>query len=64
AEQWRLLHEIVADRDPGNIVLNIDDTWAFSDGLGSGEREALEEALGPEYLGRVKRVPELAIDYI
>jgi Xaa-Pro aminopeptidase len=62
-EQWRLLHEIVADRDPGNIVLNIDDTWAFADGLGAGEREALEEALG-DYAGRVRRVPELATDYI
>lgn len=64
AEQWRLLHEIVADRNPGNIVLNIDDTWAFADGLGAGEREALEQALGPEYLKRVKRVPQLATDYI
>jgi Xaa-Pro aminopeptidase len=63
-EQWRLLNEIVRDRDPGNIVLNIDETWAFSDGLASGEREALEEALGPDFLPRVKRVPELAIDYI
>jgi Xaa-Pro aminopeptidase len=63
-EQWRLLHEIVADRDPGNIVLNIDDTWAFADGLASGEREALEEALGEKYTARVKRVPELATDYI
>lgn len=63
-EQWRLLREIVADRDPANIVLNIDDTWAFADGLASGEREALEEALGPEYVARVKRVPELATDYI
>jgi len=63
-EQWRLLREIVADRDPGNIVLNIDDTWAFADGLGAGEREALEKALGPEYLKRVKREPRLAVDYI
>ena len=63
-EQWRLLREIIADRDPGNIVLNIDETWAFADGLSSGEREALERALGPEYLSRVKRVPQLAVDYI
>jgi hypothetical protein len=63
-EQWRLLREIVADRNPGNIVLNIDDTWAFADGLGAGEREALEKALGPEYLKRVKRIPQLATDYI
>ncbi len=63
-EQWRLLNEIVADRDPANIVLNIDDTWAFADGLASGEREALERALGDEFLPRVKREPRLAINYI
>jgi Xaa-Pro aminopeptidase len=63
-EQWRLLREIVADRSPGTIVLNIDDTWAWADGLGAGEREALDRALGPEYLGRVKRVPQLAVDYV
>jgi Xaa-Pro aminopeptidase len=63
-EQWRLLQEVLADRDPGNIVLNIDDTWAFADGLASGEREALEKALGEEYGPRVKRVPQLATDYI
>ncbi|MEJ2205265.1 MAG: M24 family metallopeptidase [Gemmatimonadota bacterium] len=62
-EQWRLLREIVTDRDPDNIVLNIDDTWAFADGLGAGEREALEKALG-DYVARVERVPELATDYI
>ncbi|NNF37542.1 MAG: M24 family metallopeptidase [Gemmatimonadetes bacterium] len=63
-EQWRLLNEVVSDRDPGNIVLNIDDTWAFADGLASGEREALEEALGEKYLARVRREPRLATDYI
>lgn len=62
-EQWRLLHEIVQDRDPRNIILNIDDTWAFADGLGSGEREAVERALG-QYASRVRREPFLAVDYI
>lgn len=62
-EQWRLLHEIVRDRDPDDIVLNIDDTWAFSDGLGAGEREALEAALG-DYADRVRREPRLAYQYI
>ena len=63
-EQWRLLRELVEDRDPENIVLNIDPDWAFSDGLHAGEREVLEEALGPELLGRVKREPRLAMNYI
>ena len=63
-EQWRLLRELVEDRDPENIVLNIDPDWAFSDGLHAGEREALEEALGSELVSRVKREPRLAMNYI
>lgn len=62
-EQWRLLRELVDARAPGVIALNIDPVWAFSDGLHAGEREALETALGP-WTGRVRRVPELAIDYL
>lgn len=63
-EQWNLLHELVEDRDPGNIVLNIDPVWAFSDGLHAGEAEALMEALGDKYGSRVKREPRLAMNYI
>jgi hypothetical protein len=62
-EQWRLLRELVEDRNPGNIVLNIDPDWAFSDGLHAGEREALEAALGP-FAERVVREPRLALNYI
>ncbi len=62
-EQWRLLYEIVDDRDPGNIVLNIDEHHAFSDGLHAGEREALEDALG-KYADRIQRDHRLAQNYI
>lgn len=63
-EQWNLLRELVEDRDPENIVLNIDPVWAFSDGLHAGEAEALLEALGDTYADRVKREPRLAMNYI
>jgi Xaa-Pro aminopeptidase len=63
-EQWRLFRELVEERDPGSLVLNIDEHQAFSDGLHAGEREALERALGPEYVDRVRREPRLAVDYI
>ncbi|HDZ07481.1 M24 family metallopeptidase [Pseudohongiella sp.] len=62
-EQWQLLRELIEDRDPANIALNIDPDWAFSDGLHAGERDVLEEALGP-YLDRVVREPRLALNYI
>ncbi len=63
-EQWRLLRELVEERDPANIVLNIDEHQAFADGLHAGEREALERALGARYVARVRREPRLAVDYI
>ncbi len=63
-EQWNLLRELVEDREPSNIALNIDPVWAFSDGLHAGEAEALLEALGPEHAARVKREPRLAMNYI
>lgn len=63
-EQWRLFRELVEERDPANIVLNIDEHQAFSDGLHSGEREALEGALGNKYVARIRREPRLALNFI
>ena len=63
-EQWMLLRELVEDRDPQTIAVNIDENWAFADGLGAGEWEALQGALGQEYVSRVKRVPRLAVEVI
>ena len=62
-EQWALLRELVEDRDPANIVVNIDEDWSFSDGMGAGEWEAMQRALGP-YVERVRREPRLAMEYI
>ena len=64
SDQWRLLRDLVTEMDPSSIVLNIDSVHAFSDGLHSGERESIESALGPELTSRVRRVPELAIEFI
>ena len=63
-EQWRLLLEVVEDRNPDAIAVNIDEHWAFADGLGAGEWEALQRALGPGFLPKVKRVPLLAVEFI
>lgn len=62
-EQWLLFRELIEERDPRNIVLNIDPDHAFADGLHAGERKALEAAMGP-YVDRVRREPRLAMNYI
>lgn len=61
---WNNLRNLVEQYDPENIVLNIDETFAFSDGLRSGEREAIERALGEKYASRIIRKPYLALDFI
>lgn len=63
-DQWRLLRQLVEKANPKKIALNIDPVHAFSDGLGAGEREALEAALGPELSKRIVREPRLAIEYL
>ena len=63
-QQWRLLRQLVEKANPKKIALNIDPVHAFSDGLGAGEREALEAALGPELSKRIVREPRLAIEYM
>jgi hypothetical protein len=62
--QWTLLRRLVEDRKPATIGLNISHTHAFADGLSAGERERLEDALGPQYMKRIVRAENLALEYI
>jgi len=64
AGQWRLFAQLVRERDPQVIAVNIDREHNFADGLTAGEWEQMAEALGPEYTARVVRNPRLAIDYL
>lgn len=63
-DQWLLLTDVVADRAPRVIAVNISHTHAFSDGLTAGEWEALQDALGEEYGSRVVRRELLPLQYI
>ncbi|MEX1140239.1 MAG: M24 family metallopeptidase [Bacteroidota bacterium] len=63
-EQWKLLAKVVSERQPANIAVNISETHAFSDGLTAGEWDQLQEALGPEYAGRIVNRERLALDFV
>jgi Xaa-Pro aminopeptidase len=62
--QWTLLRKLIDARNPRQIAINISHTHAFSDGLSAGEREQLEEALGPENRKKLVRSEGLALDFV
>ena len=63
-DQWDLFANMVAERNPQRIAVNISHDINFADGLTAGEWEQMEKALGDDLAERVVRVPLLALDYL
>jgi peptidase M24-like protein len=63
-QQWSLLKEVIEERDPKVIGIDISRTFAFADGLSAGELEGMSKALGPRWTKRYKRAEGLAVDFI
>ena len=62
--QWTLLKKLIDQRNPSKIAIDISQTHAFSDGLSAGEREQLEEAIGPDNRKKLVRAEGLALDFV
>lgn len=63
-DQWQVLKKVIAERNPKVIGIDKSRTFAFADGLSSGELEGMSEALGPEWTARFKPAEGLAVDLI
>ena len=63
-EQWQILKQVIEERKPQKIAINTSRTFAFADGLASGEKEGMLEALGPQWAGKVVNAEALAVDLI
>lgn len=61
--QWDLLRKVIEERDPKSIAVDISHTHAFSDGLSAGEWEQLQASLPQQYLARIVRAEDLALEY-
>jgi Xaa-Pro aminopeptidase len=61
--QWDLLRQVIEERDPKNIAVNISHVHAFSDGLSAGEWEQLQAALPEKYRARIIRAENLPLEY-
>ncbi|HSP81313.1 MAG TPA: M24 family metallopeptidase [Myxococcaceae bacterium] len=62
--QWLVLKELLEERQPKVVGLNVSRTFAFADGLTHGEYEGMAEALGPEWMARVRPAEGLAVDIL
>ncbi len=63
-DQWARLAEIVAERAPETIAVNISDTFALADGLTVSQQRQLIAALGPEFASRLVSQDALAIGWL
>jgi len=63
-EQWMLLKQVVEERKPRVIAIDRSKTFAFNDGLSSGELQGMTEALGPAWAAKFRDAGNLPLDLI
>jgi hypothetical protein len=63
-EQWKLLKEVIEDRNPSVIGINRSSVFAFSDGLSAGELEGMSAALGEKWTSRFRNAEGLPLELI
>ena len=62
-DQMARLAEVVAERDPRRIAVNMSDTFPLADGLTAADRDVLEDVLG-ERADRIVARPALALGWL
>jgi Xaa-Pro aminopeptidase len=63
-DQWAVLKQVLEERQPRRIAVNTSRTFAFADGLSSGERDGMLQALGPAWAAKVVPAEALAVDLL
>ncbi|HJU67456.1 MAG TPA: M24 family metallopeptidase [Gemmatimonadaceae bacterium] len=63
-EQWLVLRDLIEERKPARIAINVSRDWAFADGLSAGEYETMRETLGEPWTSKLVRVDGMAVDFM
>ena len=63
-EQWQVLKQVIEERAPKTIAINVSRIFAFADGLSAGERDGMTEALGDQWSSRFRPAEALALEFI
>ena len=62
--QWQRLAEVIKERDPRTIAVNVSDTWPVADGLSHSLHERLKAALGDELSERLVSSENLVVRWM
>ena len=62
--QWRRLAEVITERDPEKIAVNVSATWPVADGLSHGLHSQLQEALGDGLSQRLVSAESLVVRWL
>jgi len=63
-QQWEVLKQVIEQRNPNKIAVNTSRVFAFADGLTSGERDGMYEAIGTKWTSKIVNAEALAVDLI
>jgi len=63
-DQWARLAEIVAERDPQRIGLNVSEMFATADGLTASEQEGMLAAWPQKYVDRITGAENLSVGWL
>lgn len=63
-EQWQALKQVIEERKPKVIGIDRSKTFAFTDGLSSGELQGMSEALGATWTSRFREAEGLPLELI
>ncbi len=63
-DQWARVSELITERNPGKIALNVSGTFALADGMSASQHQGLLNALPDELKGRVVYDPAMAIGWL
>ena len=63
-DQWKRLSEIIEERDPESIGINISEIWGHADGLVVTDHEEMKAAIGEKYSSRLVSAEKLAVGWL
>ena len=63
-QQWQVLRNVIEERKPKVIGINVSRVFNFADGLSAGELQGMTEALGPTWSKKFKHADMLPVDLI